>query len=195
MENNKVTLIGKVSNIQHAFTIRAGVEYYTLYISSRRNSGIEDTIPVIVREKDLHGINELVSVTGCYRSRNETVEGKHKLILNVYAECIEAVNSTEHVNKIELTGYIVKSPVFRETPKHRLICDLIIAVNSGYRNSAYLPCIVWGENAKAIKDSPVGTKIKLTGRIQSRQYTKVIDGNSEERVAYEVSVNNITKEN
>ena len=37
-------------------------------------------------------------------------------------------------------------------------------------------------------DKPVGTKIQLWGRLQSRQYIKVVGDGSEQRTTYEVSV-------
>ena len=39
---------------------------------------------------------------------------------------------------------------------------------------------------------PVGTEVKVTGRVQSRNYEKKYeDGTVEQRVAYEVSVSNL----
>ena len=203
MENNKVTLIGDVLDTsEYIFTTKSGVKYYTTNMQICRNSGAVDILPVIFSENKLQAFTDafeeerLIYVKGYYKSRNETVDGKYKLILTVYAEYAEMTDFEEQVNETKLIGFIVKTPAYRETPKHKCICDLLIAVNRDTKGrSDYIPCIVWGENAKSIKDSPVGTKIKLTGRIQSRFYTKVIDGNTEERVAYEVSVNKITKEN
>ena len=67
--------------------------------------------------------------------------------------------------------------------------DLLIAVNRPYGKSDYIPCITWGRNAKYTENLPVGTNVKIWGRIQSREYKKKI---SEEefitKTAYEVSV-------
>ena len=42
---------------------------------------------------------------------------------------------------------------------------------------------------------PVGTEVKVTGRVQSRNYEKKYeDGTVEQRVAYEVSVSNLEVE-
>ena len=68
----------------------------------------------------------------------------------------------------------------------------MLAVNRAYNKSDYIPCITWGRNARFIKNLPVGTKISLSGRIQSRVYQKVAaDGSVEDRTAYEVSVSKI----
>ena len=91
-------------------------------------------------------------------------------------------------NCIALTGFICKQPIYRTTPFNREICDAILAVNRKNFKSDYLPLISWGRNAKYLENMGVGTKICAEGRIQSRNYTKVIDGITEERTAYEVSV-------
>ena len=68
----------------------------------------------------------------------------------------------------------------------------MLAVNRAYNKSDYIPCITWGRNARFIKNLPVGTKISLSGRIQSRVYQKIdSDGIVEDRTAYEVSVSKI----
>ena len=81
---------------------------------------------------------------------------------------------------------------FRTTPFKRDICDVLVAVNRAYNKSDYLPCIAWGRNARFIKDTEVGTKVSIVGRIQSREYQKKInDDEYETKTAYEISVNKI----
>ena len=66
---------------------------------------------------------------------------------------------------------------------------MILAVNSEVDASDFIPCIAWGRNAMYIADVPVGTHMKIKGRIQSRKYhKKKEDGTFEERTAYEVSI-------
>ena len=72
------------------------------------------------------------------------------------------------------------------------IADLLIAVNRAYNKSDYIPCIAWGRNARFVKNLAVGEKIALTGRIQSREYTKKInETDSKVMTAYEVSVSRL----
>ena len=40
----------------------------------------------------------------------------------------------------------------------------------------------------------VGDRLTLEGRVQSRTYTKLLDGGSEERTAFEVSVMQLVEE-
>ena len=64
----------------------------------------------------------------------------------------------------------------------------MLAVNRQYGKSDYIPCILWGRNARFVSGLDVGSRLKIEGRIQSREYTKQIsETESEIRVAYEVS--------
>ena len=79
------------------------------------------------------------------------------------------------------------------TPFGREICDILIAVNRAYNKSDYLPCIVWGRNARFARDLEVGQKVNLVGRIQSREYQKKLnDFDTITKTAYEISVNKIS---
>ncbi|MGN1096904.1 MAG: single-stranded DNA-binding protein, partial [Christensenellales bacterium] len=73
------------------------------------------------------------------------------------------------------------------------ICDMLIAVNRAYNKSDYIPCIAWGRNARYAQNFAVGEKVQIFGRIQSREYNKTHDdGSVEKKIAYEVSVGQIS---
>ena len=92
------------------------------------------------------------------------------------------------MNRVELSGTICKEPTYRRTPMGREICDLMLAVNRNYGRSDYLPCIAWGAGAAEAREWEVGRRVSLVGRLQSRQYIKVENGESLEKTAFEVSV-------
>ena len=77
----------------------------------------------------------------------------------------------------------------------REIADILVAVNRAYNKSDYIPCIVWGRNARFAGKLEVGDNIKITGRIQSRIYQKKTEEGSVEKTAYEISVSKIEKLN
>ena len=58
----------------------------------------------------------------------------------------------------------------------------------------YLPCISWGSLAAHCGGLDVGDRLRLEGRLQSRQYHKLIDGEQVERTAFEISVMNLLPE-
>ena len=100
--------------------------------------------------------------------------------------------SKEISNEVILTGYICKTPIYRQTPFGREIADLLLAVNRAYNKSDYIPAIAWGRTARFCQNLEVGAEVKIIGRVQSRSYEKKFeDGTSQTRVAYEVSVGNL----
>ena len=72
--------------------------------------------------------------------------------------------------------------------ENRNMGDLILAVNRRYGRADYLPCIAWGAIAQQTARLPVGSRLTVEGRVQSRGYTKTVDGVGQERTAYEVSI-------
>lgn len=113
-------------------------------------------------------------------------------MLTVFAQDILPYDETITPNEVELTGYICKPTVYRETPLGREVCDILIAVNRQYNKSDYIPCIVWGRNARFAGNLNVGQQIKVVGRLQSRNYEKKLDDETTIiKTAYEVSVSRI----
>ena len=65
---------------------------------------------------------------------------------------------------------------------------MMLAVNRAFGKSDYIPCIAWGRNAQYAARFGVGDRLTLTGRLQSREYQKLLDsGEYMVRSAYEVS--------
>lgn len=164
--------------------------FYRFLLEVERLSGAVDVLPVIVPqsvllEMDLSG-GSMIEVTGQVRSFNSRAATGRKLIISVYAETMTAVEG-EAVNDVNLTGVICKAPVYRRTPLGREICDVMLAVNRPYRRTDYIPCIFWGKTAAAVRQAQVGQTVTLTGRLQSREYIKMLEDGSEQRTAYEVS--------
>ena len=91
-------------------------------------------------------------------------------------------------NIIELDGYICKPVIYRVTPLNREICDVLLAVNRGNNKSDYIPCIAWGSNAQFVSSLEVPERLRIVGRIQSREYNKSIGLEVVTKRAYEVSI-------
>ena len=199
VENNQVTISGKIAsgfNFDHE---TYGEKFYIVYVNVQRMSDACDIVPVTVSNR-LIDISEdytgqFVSVTGQFRSYNKVDGKKRILMLSVFAQEFEIFEEDVEINNdnyIYLDGYICKEPIYRNTPLGREIADLLLAVNRPYGKSDYIPCICWGRNARFAGNLEVGTHILLSGRIQSRDYIKrYADGKEEERTAYEVSVSKL----
>ena len=198
-ENNQVSIIGEiVSDFQFSHEVY-GEGFYMMEVSVRRLSDCMDYIPVMVSERliNVEGdyIGKSVYIGGQFRSFNRHEEKKNRLVLSVFARELEVLDSDydeDAANQIFLDGYICKEAIYRKTPLGREIADLLVAVNRSYGKSDYIPCITWGRTAKFVGHLPVGTHIEMTGRFQSRPYTKKISEDKiENRVAYEVSVGRV----
>lgn len=196
MTNNVVYLTGRVAEEPRYSHQVFGEGFYETKVEVERLSGLVDVIPVTVSERLLgegdFEEGKYVSVSGQFRSYNKIADGKSRLMLTVF---VRETNEDlpPNTNKIELIGYVCKPPVYRTTPFKREIADVLIAVNRAYNKSDYIPCIVWGRNARFAEKLVVGDKVGLSGRIQSREYRKTDENGVESvRVAYEISVNRLS---
>ena len=199
IENNQVSMMGKIAA---GFTFSHqvfGEGFYTMEILVRRLSDSEDRIPVMVSERLLDVTQdytgEYIEIQGQFRSYNRHEEKHNRLVLSVFARELKFVEEDEEtvpLNQIFLDGYICKPPVYRRTPLGREIADMLLAVNRPYGKSDYIPCICWGRNARYASAFEVGEHVQIIGRIQSRTYIKKLsDTLTEERTAYEVSVSKL----
>ena len=195
MEENKrsnyVFLRGSVSEPPRFSHESRDESFYQFSLEICRLSGTPDTVHIIARKQLLEqlalGSGSRLCVLGELRSFNNKSGAGPRLIITVFARELW-FDDGEDENIVELTGVLCKAPNYRTTPMGREICDLMLAVNRRYGRSDYLPCIVWGNRARSAAAWLVGTPVKLSGRIQSRSYTKSIDGETVEKTAYEVSV-------
>lgn len=199
IENNKVCVIGEIVS---GFTFSHevfGEGFYLVDVAVSRLSDQADIIPLMVSER-LININEnyegcTIEAQGQFRSYNRHEGPKNRLVLSIFVREItfmEEFTDYTKTNQIFLDGYICKVPIYRKTPLGREIADLLLAVNRPYGKSDYIPCIAWGRNARYAAGFEVGSRVKLWGRVQSREYTKKISDNEcEKRIAYEVSVSKL----
>ena len=201
IENNQVTIMGKVAT-EFSFSHEVfGEGFYMVEVEVKRLSNSEDRIPLMISERLIDVTQDYtgayIMVHGQFRSYNRHEEQKNRLVLSVFVREIsfmeEEPDGTK-TNSIWLDGYICKEPIYRKTPLGREIADLLLAVNRPYGKSDYIPCICWGRNARYASSFEVGEHVQLLGRIQSREYVKRIsDTETEKRVAYEVSVSKLEK--
>lgn len=194
--NNSVTLSGVVTSEPIFSHEIYGEKFYEVTLAVKRLSGMEDFLPVSISEHLISNSfcqGQSVTVSGQFRSYNKTVGDKSKLMLTVFAREVLPYDETINPNTLELSGYICKPPIYRTTPFNREICDVLLAVNRQYNKSDYIPCIVWGRNARFAGSLGVGEHVSVLGRVQSRNYQKKLDDDVVvTRTAYEVSVSKIT---
>ena len=204
LENNYLTLVGKVTGEKTFSHEIYGERFFTFNLEVPRLSGNADIIPITISERlitdEMIAIGKKILIKGQFRSYNSYENEKNKLILTVFAKDIEQVVEEKEeenemtkkdatTNEVVLVGYVCKTPIYRQTPFGREIADLLLAVNRAYNKSDYIPTIAWGRNARFCQGLEVGAQVKIVGRVQSRNYEKKHeDGSVEQKVAYEVSV-------
>ena len=191
---NRFIVAGEISSEPIMSHETHGETMYKMNINVMRKSGCVDTLPcvipeVLVSDTTIKGNNILIS--GELRTRNEP-DATKKLNIYLFVKKVETYPGHD-CNDIELDGYVCKATTYRKTPLGREIADMIIACNrDSCHKSDYIPCVAWGRNAVRAFNMNVGCHVNIQGRLQSRKYTKKLDGGDyEERIAYELSLSRL----
>ena len=190
---NKILLRGQAAAPPALSHRNHGVDYYVTPLRVPRLSGVDDVVNLLTSspDPDLWTQGQWVDVEGEVRSYNNRSGAGSKLVITVLVRSARPGEAEEGENRLLLAGALRRKPAVRHTPLGREICDLLLAVNRPYGRADYLPCIAWGSLAAHCGGLDVGDKLRLEGRLQSRQYHKLIDGEQVERTAFEISVMNL----
>ena len=187
---NHITLRGSLLSMPLYSHENHGRRFFRFYLEVPRLSGTVDVLPVIAREDVLNAMElsdgEMLTVTGQVRSHNVREDSRRRLLIFVFASLIVCEDG-EPLNDVVLEGPLCREPTYRKTPLGREICDVMLAVPRAFRRADYLPCILWGRTALECAQFHTRDILRITGRLQSRTYTKVLESGSEERTAYEIS--------
>lgn len=187
---NRIILCGELASMPEYSHENHGKAFYRFALDVERLSGTIDTLQILASSSILDSIDlsggAMLHVDGQIRSFNNRSPVGRKLLISVFAQNLYTCDDAAE-NQAEVTGALCREPVFRQTPLGRDICDIMLAVPRLYRRTDYLPCILWGRTAKEAAELPVGTVLHIAGRLQSRQYIKLLDSGSEKRIAYELS--------
>lgn len=198
--NNKVYLQGIVETVPMFNHAVKDDEFYGFDLRVARLSGQNDIIPIVIPKRlvEFYDIKkgDGVALRGQFRSFNKIEDEKRKLILSVFVKEVCEWDETANPNVVELNGFVCKPVIYRTTPFAREICDVLLAVNRKFNKSDYIPCIAWGNNAQIVSKMGVPSSLKILGRIQSREYTKVVGENENPitKVAYEVSISKLIED-
>lgn len=190
--NNRMIAAGRLESRPELSHEVMNEPFYAGTLLVKRLSGTVDRLPVTLPGKlmteELMSGDALLLAQGQVRSYNKVVDGAGRLMVTLFVQHITSGAENDTLNRVELTGALCKPPVYRSTPFGREICDLMLAVNRAFGKSDYIPCIAWGRNAQFASRFHVGDRIRVTGRLQSREYQKLLEnGEYMTRSAFEVS--------
>lgn len=187
---NQITLRGSLLALPHYSHENHGKKFYRFTLEVPRLSGTVDLLPVVAEERILNQLDlsggEMITVYGQVRSHNVRTEGVRHLLIFVFAQSIVCEDG-EPINECIMEGPLCREPTYRRTPLGREICDVMLAVPRGYKRADYLPCILWGRTAAEGALCHTRDLIRIYGRLQSRNYTKLTEDGPQERTAYEIS--------
>ena len=169
LENNYLTLVGKVTGEKRFSHEIYGEKFYTFNLSIPRLSGNADIIPITISERlitdEMLQEGKKLLIKGQFRSYNSYENERNKLILTVFAKDVQELPESEEqevevegedgeiakkeemTNEVVLIGFVCKKPIYRQTPFGREIADILLAVNRAYNKSDYIPSIAWGRDA------------------------------------------------
>ena len=194
--NNRIFLRGRLAAPPAPSHSSHGTDYFTLPLSVCRLSGAEDRLNISAARELLDGLplqpDSPLAVHGEVRTFNNRSGVGSRLVVSVFARALTREEG-EDENRLFLSGTLCKPPLLRSTPLGRTICDMILAINRRYGRADYLPCIAWGSLAYRCGAMGVGDRLALEGRLQSRIYSKEVDGRLQERTAFEVSVMSLSE--
>lgn len=222
MENNAILLSGTIEGSITFSHISRGAAFLMVHIASKRKSGVIDHIHCMIQEnlyeknKDWIVEGAHVSLNGCikifrtmpgfqnytgqklhiYAYIDEIWETEIQTDDNALEDSISKQTKNDDAyyldnNVVTLIGTIRDNPTFRKTPFGKEITDLIVTVPRSHVND-HFPCISWWETAREAAQFQPGDKVKLTGRLQSRTYQKIIDDKKIDFETHEISVLHIS---
>lgn len=187
---NQITLRGSLASLPQFSHENHGRRFFRFFLEVPRLSGAVDTLPIIAEESILNQADlssgAMLTVSGQIRSHNIRSDGRRHLLIFVFPSSIVCEDG-EPINEVMLEGPLCREPTYRRTPLGREICDIMLAVPRAFQRADYLPCILWGRTALDASQCHTRDRIRISGRLQSRIYTKVTESGSEERTAYEIS--------
>ena len=124
IENNQVTIMGKVAT-EFSFSHEVfGEGFYMVEVEVKRLSNSEDRIPLMISERlidvtqDYTG--EYIMVHGQFRSYNRHEEQKNRLVLSVFVREISFMEEEPDGTKTTVSGWMAISARNRSTGRHRL---------------------------------------------------------------------------
>lgn len=204
---NEIKLKGIIKNIQQSHTIK-DISYDKADLIVKRPNGIEDILSIRFKSlSNFYKDGDLVSLTGHIRSYSHKLEsGKNKVDIYTFtyfdkpdeANVVDQEETVYSDNVVNIDGRICKIENVRNLSNgkkniHFILANNLIVSDSKQKLNSYIPCIAWGKLADKLSKLGVNSKISISGRLQSREYKKVLDdGSYEIRVAHELCVADIS---
>jgi hypothetical protein len=170
--------------------------YKVIEIASVRQSGASDKVRILCSEEQVKALSNQyntitrIKVSGELVSYNFTREdGKRGVYIAVKANRIIPYNEKEDVNHVLVYADLVSTKPPRSTKVGGSVMDVILTYTDNNEHTSYINAIVWNSLVPFFKGVDKEDHLYVKGRLQSRDYTKVLDnGVITQKTAYELSV-------
>ena len=78
------------------------------------------------------------------------------------------------LNIVALNGRLTKDIELKKTPSNKSVTQFTLAVNRDKEHADFIQCVAWEGTAELLSSyTRKGSKINVTGRLQTRDYTDV----------------------
>ena len=151
-----------------------------------RASGKKDSFICISSKDEIDKVSSATRLEVSGRIKARTHNGKTECYVEVL-DMLEYSSEEYCINSVILKGSICGKPYFKRVSNDSLSLTNVILK----AESAYIPVILWGNDASRCRRLPTGTELYVEGRLQSRVYTKYVADGVEKGITYEVSAGTV----
>lgn len=150
------------------------------WLDVMRKSGVIDKIMVFSRDENL--MEGDVLITGCVKA--EYIQGLGVPVF-IVPDSIEPMQDDKNrISEVTVLGILKADPVLRTIKSGKYISTIILMTAEGP-----VPILLWNGNAKIASETyKAGDMLKVTGRLQSREYS---DRKGKKHTTYELSAHKI----
>ena len=196
-DTNRILLRGWLDAPVKLDHITEGSAIYSTKLRIERKPGVVDIIPIYMKESKLSFLKvrpeegDYMEIQGYIHSKDiYGKDSKRKLQHYVYVDKMAFSSCMlPCANEVHLTGLIYRTKIARTMKNGDCLAGFLLKVRRKSHKYSRIPCTVWGSyKASQIEDAKVGSKLELFGRLQSREYVKIENGQTLLKTVYEVSV-------
>ena len=181
-------------------TVKLSMEriFQDIDVAVPRLSNVRDVIVVRTKKIDVKE-NDYVKCSGYIRTYHSH-DKMYKSRIKVYTTDLEVIEKDKfeyysqggtQSNVVDYDVELIKSGRCRITPNGTRVIDLRLAYHKNQYRTDIFEAVAWGSNAVLLDSSKPGLKLHIQGRLQSRNYNKVIDGKKVKLVTHEVSIGSL----
>ncbi len=183
--SNQVVLRGIIEdNFNYSYETEE-TSFYDNFVKITDKNGNVESIPIIASEYTISKIDEVIkgkhvviigSLTGftTKTEKQNTIQDVNILVEEIcfnVKETIFGKDKLNNQNSVYIEGTIYSKPVVRKAYKH--ICYTLLKIERGNKIE-YIPCSFYRKDTCRVRKLPIGTKIRLEGKLEIKNKLKLL---------------------